>query len=126
MGENLWRDENEWPLARTRWTKFYLHSGGRANSLFGDGTLSAAAPVDEPADSYTYDPARPRPFITDPSFAQIGGPDDYRQSSGATTCSSTRARRSPRISRYAGPIRVRLSAASSAPDTDFMAKLIDV
>ncbi|MGH9882804.1 MAG: CocE/NonD family hydrolase, partial [Pyrinomonadaceae bacterium] len=78
MGENAWRNENEWPMARTRWTKYYLHSGGHANTLSGDGKLSTAEPENEPADNYTYDPTKPVPFITDPSFAQIGGPDDYR------------------------------------------------
>jgi predicted acyl esterase len=44
MGVNEWRSEQEWPLARTRYTPWYLHSGGRANSLFGDGVLSPEAP----------------------------------------------------------------------------------
>ena len=79
MGENVWRDENEWPIARTQWTKYFLHSNGQANSLSGNGTLSTAEPASEPSDSYSYDPAKPVTFITDPSFAQIGGPDDYRE-----------------------------------------------
>ena len=56
MGENRWRDENEWPLARTRYTEMFLHSGGHANSLEGDGRLGPARPGDEPADRYVYDP----------------------------------------------------------------------
>lgn len=56
MGENAWHDESEWPLARTRYVSYYLHSGGRANSGVGDGTLSAAAPADEPPDRCRYDP----------------------------------------------------------------------
>jgi putative CocE/NonD family hydrolase len=40
MGDNVWRHENEWPLARTEYIKYYIHSGGRANSLNGDGALS--------------------------------------------------------------------------------------
>ena len=40
MGENRWRHESEWPLARTRYTRYYLHSGGRANSIHGDGSLT--------------------------------------------------------------------------------------
>ncbi len=40
MGANVWRNEHEWPLARTVFTPYYLHSGGRANSLYGDGTLT--------------------------------------------------------------------------------------
>ena len=126
MGENVWRDENEWPLARTRWTKYYLHSGGRANTLAGDGTLSAAAPSGEPADSYTYDPAQPTPYITNPSFAQIGGPDDYRQVEQREDVLVYTSEPLAEEMEVCGPVRVRLAAASSAPDTDFMAKLIDV
>ena len=126
MGENVWRDEMEWPLARTRWTKYYLHSGGRANTLSGDGTLSTAEPASEPTDNYSYDPAQPTPFITDPSFAQIGGPDDYRpveQRADVLVYTSGPLAEDVEV---CGPVRVRLAAASSAPDTDFMAKLIDV
>src|SRR5581483_7689404 len=49
------RTEQEWPLARTRYTRYYLHSRGRANSLFGDGVLSPTPPDDEPADIFWYD-----------------------------------------------------------------------
>ncbi len=44
MGDNRWRDEHEWPLARTRYTPYYLGGGGRANTADGDGTLGPAAP----------------------------------------------------------------------------------
>ncbi|MBM3774846.1 MAG: CocE/NonD family hydrolase, partial [Acidobacteria bacterium] len=63
MGANEWRNENEWPLARARYTKYYLRSSGRANSLFGDGALSEEAPASEPADTFVYDPANPVPTI---------------------------------------------------------------
>ena len=62
MGDNVWRGEHEWPLARTQFSPFYLRSGGRANSLDGDGTLSREAPTgEEPPDGYTYDPEDPVP-----------------------------------------------------------------
>ena len=44
MGDDVWRDENEWPLARAQTTNYYLHSGGNANTLHGDGSLSPEAP----------------------------------------------------------------------------------
>jgi uncharacterized protein len=127
MGTNVWRDEHEWPLARTQWTSFYLHSGGRANSRFGDGTLSTQLPAaDELADTYRYDPARPVPFITEPTSSQIGGPDDYaaieRRDDVLVYVTAPLAEETE----VTGPIRVELYAASSAPDTDFMAKLVDV
>jgi len=126
MGANRWVDENEWPIARTRWTKFYLHSGGRANSFYGDGTLSLDAPQNEPQDRYTSDPAQPVPFITEPSFAQIRGPDDYRpveRRDDVLVYSSSALEKETEV---CGPIRVELYAASSARDADFMAKLVDV
>ena len=61
MGENVWRDENEWPLARTRYTPYYFHSQGRANTRMGDGQLSPAAPGEEPTDRFVYDPNDPAP-----------------------------------------------------------------
>src|SRR4029077_16838472 len=125
-GENVWRDENEWPLARTQWTKYYLHSNGRANTLSGDGKLSTAAPTKEPEDNYSYDPANPVTFITDASFAQIGGPDDYREVEQRPDVLVYTSEPFGEDTEVCGPIRVRLTAASSARDTDFMAKLIDV
>ena len=126
MGQNAWRDENEWPIARTKWTKYYLHSNGHANTLSGDGTLSAAEPATEPSDSYTYDPANPATCITDASFAQIGGPDDYREIEQRKDVLVYTSELLTEDLEVCGPIRVKLSAASSAQDTDFMAKLIDV
>ncbi|MGE5646397.1 MAG: CocE/NonD family hydrolase [Acidobacteriota bacterium] len=126
MGENRWADENEWPIARTKWTKFFLHSKGRANSLYGDGKLSTAEPAKEPVDAYTYDPAQPTPFVTEPSFAQIGGPDDYRSVERRDDVLVYTSEPVTEDTQVCGPIRARLYAASSARDTDFMAMLIDV
>jgi uncharacterized protein len=61
MGENRWRDEQQWPLARADYTSFYLHSGGSANTVNGDGILSVEAPGDEPADRYRHEPDNPVP-----------------------------------------------------------------
>ena len=127
MGANEWRDEREWPLARTAWTRYYLHSGGRANSRFGDGALSPAAPAaDEPADSYRYDPARPVPFLTEPTSSQIGGPDDYAAVERRDDVLVYVTEPLAQDVEVTGPISVELYAASSAPDTDFTAKLTDV
>ena len=76
MGANRSIDEREWPPASTRETVLFLHGEGRANSRYGDGTLSAEPPGEEPADHWVHDPSSPVPFVTAPSSAQIGGPDD--------------------------------------------------
>lgn len=126
MGCNQWRDEHEYPLARTQYTAYYLHSGGNANSRYGDGALSTQTADAESPDRYTYDPARPTPYITAPTSSQIGGPDDYTavQQRGDLLVYVT-----PPLEKdttVIGPVRVTLYAASSAPDTDFTALLFDV
>ncbi|HEX9038038.1 MAG TPA: CocE/NonD family hydrolase [Ktedonobacterales bacterium] len=127
MGENVWRDEREWPLARTAWTRYHLRSAGRANSRFGDGELTTETPpADEPADTYRYDPARPTPFITEATSSQIGGPDDY---AAVQRRDDVLAYQTPPLTadlEVTGPVKVELYAASTAPDTDFMAMLLDV
>jgi uncharacterized protein len=127
MGENVWRDEQEFPLARTAWTRYHLRSGGMANSRFGDGALTTDAPTaTEAADSYRYDPARPTPFITEATSSQIGGPDDY---AAVQRRDDTLVYQTPPLTadlEVTGPVKVELCAASTAPDTDFMAMLLDV
>ena len=63
MGEDVWRSENEWPLARAVETEFFLSSGGNANSIAGDGTLSHEAPGDDRPDVFLYDPFHPVPTV---------------------------------------------------------------
>lgn len=127
MGENAWRDEQEWPLARTRWTPFYLRGGGNANSRFGDGTLSTELPsAEEAADTYIYNPANPTPFLTDPTSAQIGEADDYTAVQRRDDVLVYQTELLEQACEVTGPIKVELYASSSAPDTDFMAMLIDV
>lgn len=126
MGDNIWIEEDSYPLPNTKWTKYYLHSKGKANSLYGDGKLIREEPKNEPFDAYTYDPNNPVPFITEPSFAQIGGPDDYRpvERRDDVLVYSTDPLNEDLIA--CGPIKMILYASSSAPDTDFTAKLLDV
>jgi putative CocE/NonD family hydrolase len=61
MGANEWRSSETWPVEGTTFEKFYLHSGGAANSLSGDGSLTLAMPASEPADRFVYDPDDPVP-----------------------------------------------------------------
>ena len=80
MGENVWRYEDEWPLARAEETKYYLHSRGEANSLNGDGALSTEEPGDEAPDVYMYNPLTPVPTVggglcCDPAFQASGAYD---------------------------------------------------
>jgi putative CocE/NonD family hydrolase len=126
MGSNQWVNENEWPMARTKWTNYYFHGDGHANTATGDGTLTTTEPAKETADTYKYDPTNPAPFITAPSFAQIGGPDDYRPVEKRDDVLVYSTEPLTADTEVCGPIRAELYAASSAPDTDFMVKLINV
>ena len=129
MGENVWRDEYEWPLARTIFTPYYLHSQGHANTLQGDGVLSTIIPDQEPADHYTYDPLNP--VIT--KGGSIMMPPDF--SSGAFDQREIESRNDVLVYttpvlendvEVTGPVKVKLWASSSAADTDFVARLVDV
>lgn len=126
MGKNQWRDEYEWPLARTRFTPLYLHSGGSANSSEGDGTLGFATPGDEPDDHFVYDPADPVPSCGGNTLILPVGAYDQRkieERPDVLVYTSTILEEDLEVT---GPINVVLYAASSAPDTDFTAKLVDV
>ncbi len=129
MGANVWRDEQEWPLARTSYTPFYLHSNGAANSLKGNGTLSTEKPVSEPADNYTYDPSNP--VIT------AGGNNLMNPLFTPGVKNQTATEERPDVLVYTsapltqdtevtGPVVVKLWASSDAVDTDFVARLVDV
>jgi uncharacterized protein len=130
MGLNKWRDEEEWPLTRAKNTKFYFASGGHAKTANGDGELQEKPDRHSVPDTYTYDPQNP--------VATLGGavccdqrifpwgPQDQRP-----------IERRPDVLVYSTPplatdievtgaIKVVLYASSSAPDTDFTGKLVDV
>ena len=127
MGDNVWRDEHEWPLARTAYTKFYLHSRGRANSLDGNGELSTEPPGNEPTDSFTYDPENPAPTVGGQSmFIDNTGPKDrgpVERRDDVLVYSTAPLANDLEVT---GPIELTLYAASSTPDTDFTATLVDV
>ncbi len=130
MGANCWRDENEWPLARTRYVKYYLHSEGNANTLNGDGCLSPDAPADEPADVFLYNPHNPVPTkgggLCCYEAAVAPGAFDHREIESRPDVLVYSTPVLERDVEVTGPIIVTLWAASSAVDTDFTGKLLDV
>ena len=136
MGANEWRFEQEWPLARTRYTPYYLHSNGRANTLFGDGTLSEEPAGAEPEDRYDYDPQRPVPSIGGNNstglltqWAEepiVPGPVDQRSIERRDDVLVYTSAKLEHDLEITGPVEFVLYAASSARDTDFTVKLVDV
>ena len=130
MGVNEWRDEHEWPLARTHFTPYYLHSGGSANSLLGDGTLSMQAPAGEPHDSYTYDPSFPAPTnggcnCCVPDIVDWGAFDQKPVEHRSDVLVYTSEPLTEELE-VTGPVIVKLFASTDGRDTDFTAKLVDV
>jgi len=130
MGRNEWREEDEWPLARAQATKYFLHSQGTANSLRGSGSLSVAAPHAESPDHYVYDPANPVQTIGGPlccdSWHLPPGPRDQRPVEAREDVLIYSTPAFPRDTEITGPVSLELFAKSSAVDTDFTAKLVDV
>ena len=124
MGENRWRDEQQWPLARTDYTSYYLHSGGAANTLSGYGVLSAEEPADEPADHYRYDPDHPVPTAGG-RFVGGGVADQRKNQSRADVLVYTGPELAEDVE-ITGPCTVHLHAITTAADTDFVAVLSDV
>jgi putative CocE/NonD family hydrolase len=130
MGENQWREEDDWPLARARETHYFLHSAGRANSLSGDGVLTPAAPQAEPADHFVYDPADPAPTIGGPLCCDAAhlapGPRDQRPAEAREDVLVFTTPAFRQDFEVTGPVSLELYATSSAVDTDFTGKLVDV
>jgi putative CocE/NonD family hydrolase len=132
MGPNVWRDEPDWPLPDTAYTDFYLHSGGHANTAAGDGGLSIEPPADEPHDAYRYNPRDPVPTVGGASFLPalfIGansGPRDQAavEARHDVLCFTTEPL--ARDLEVIGPVELVLHCSSSALDTDFTGKLVDV
>lgn len=131
MGANTWRNASDWPIPGTVFTKYYLHSYGIANSSNGNGQLTTEAPRNaEPADRFRYDPANPVPSKGGHSccFANLAPLGPYDQADierrGDVLVYST-----PPLDHaveVTGPIKLTLFAATTAVDTDWTAKLVDV
>jgi putative CocE/NonD family hydrolase len=125
MGDNRWRDEQEWPLARAVPTPYYLQSGGAANGLTGDGRLDPAAPPGgQPDDRFTYNPASPVPTGAFGAYSRAPG-DRRKVQERADVLVYTSAPMTAPLE-VTGPVRLVLWASSSAPDTDFTAAISDV
>ncbi len=129
MGADKWRDEHEWPLARTRFTPFYLTSNGRANSVRGDGRLSpSSAGAATRPDRFTYDPENPVYTLGGQisTHADIWGPRDRRVRQDRDDVLVYTTGPLGKDLEVTGPVELKLFAASSAVDTDFTATLTDV
>jgi uncharacterized protein len=130
MGANRWREESDWPLARAVHQRWFLHSNGDADTT--GGLLSPTTPTDEPVDVFTFDPRDPAPTIGGPTSLPArflrtnAGPLDQRPLQGRGDVLAYTSEPLPGDLEVTGPLSLTLHAATSARDTDFVAKLCDV
>lgn len=125
MGKNIWREENEWPISRTQYTGYYLHSGGNAATSDTDGVLTTIPPENEPEDRYIYDPYNPVPSSLPNElgacFIQNQRPSELRSDVLVYT--------TPVLTEdieVTGHIQLILYISTDAVDTDFVCILTDV
>jgi hypothetical protein len=118
MGDNKWRKENEWPLARTKYTNFYLRAGG---------TLDTIPPGAESPDTYTYDPGDPTPYLIDTRELELNLNEDYsalhRQRKDLVLYETAPLAQEMEIT---GPMKATIWAATDAKDTDWNVMILDV
>lgn len=127
MGENRWRSESEWPLASTVYTNYYLHGNGKANTRNGDGAISMTMPEKESADAFIYDPSNPVPSNGGNNlFGATAGPYDQQKIEEREDVLVYTSEELKEPLEITGPVKLMLYAASTAPDTDFTGKLVDV
>ncbi|MDA1188333.1 MAG: CocE/NonD family hydrolase, partial [Chloroflexi bacterium] len=132
MGANRWRESDDWPIPGTEYTPYYLHSGGKANSLTGDGGLNTAKPKSEKADHYAYDPMHPVPTAggstccLEDSNPVSMGPRDQRPIEYRNDVLCYTSEPLKQAVEVTGPVKAVLYASSSARDTDWVVKLVDV
>jgi hypothetical protein len=130
MGENTWRDEETWPLERAAPTRYFLHSSGKANSASGNGLLSLSVPRGEAVDSFVYDPANPAPTVGGPLCCDgahlAAGPRDQQDVESRPDVLVYSTGPLDQDTEVTGPVTLDLYVRSSAVDTDFTAKLVDV
>ncbi|MGH9700614.1 MAG: CocE/NonD family hydrolase [Candidatus Acidiferrales bacterium] len=136
LGADVYRQESDWPPAESRPMKYFLASGGNANSATGDGTLTLTPSANDatrggaPSDQYIYDPGNPVATIGGPLCCDAihwqPGPRDQREDEARQDVLVYSTAPFSKDTEVAGPVSVELYAKSSAVDTDFTAKLVDV
>lgn len=130
MGPNVWRVEHHWPLERTLFVPYYLSSSGHANSASGDGVLQRGRPQKQHADTFTYDPKTPVPTLGGPLCCDPRilppGPLDQAPAERRSDVLVYTSQPLPEDLEVTGPVRAVIYCSTSANDTDFTAKLVDV
>ncbi|MDH3519629.1 MAG: CocE/NonD family hydrolase [Myxococcales bacterium] len=123
MGDNVWRDENEWPPARAQSRSLYLRGGGSAAAVAGDGRLSSELPpAGETGDAYVFDPSRP---VWDEDFERSGALPQSAFESRDDVLVYT-AEPLERDLEVTGEMIAELFVSTDRPDTDLAVRVSDV
>ena len=130
MGLNKWQTSDTWPPEGAQPMTLYLSSGGKANSLYGDGALAASAPSADNADDFTYDPMNPVPSyggnVCCTGNAVAAGAFDQRKMEARADILVYTSEPFKDGTEVSGPIDATLYVSSDAKDTDFTVKVLDV
>jgi hypothetical protein len=130
MGKNVWQTADAWPPPQMKGQRFFLHSGGHANSAAGDGLLSRDEPKAELCDNYIYNPHFPTMTTGSRGHMQLvrfpGSPQEQSQAERRTDMLCYTSPELKEDVEVTGSLLLHLYAATSARDTDFTAKLVDV
>jgi putative CocE/NonD family hydrolase len=126
IGDNDWRYSEQWPPKDSRLRSLFFHSEGNASTI-EDGFLDFVPPGDEPADSYIYDPGDPVTITEDTDvWSRAAGLPDRTKLTQREDVLTFETRPLLDDMDITGPVSVELYAASTAPDTDFTAALVDI
>jgi putative CocE/NonD family hydrolase len=126
MGRNIWRYTEEWPPQNLEYQKLYIHSEGKANSIKGDGTLSFEEPTEEMEDEYIFDPMNPVITKGGRNLGILKGAQNQKDAEKRPDVLVYSTKLLDKGIEITGPVKMVLYASSSAKDTDFMVKLVDV
>ncbi|HZS10182.1 MAG TPA: CocE/NonD family hydrolase [Blastocatellia bacterium] len=129
MGANQWQHEADWPIPGTKFTPWYIASGGEANSAAGNGQLVAGPPTGAASDQYSYDPNNPVPTVGGNNCCgtpTLAGPKDQRVIENRKDILVYTSQPLEQSLAIAGPVRMKLFASTDGPDTDWVVRLIDV
>jgi uncharacterized protein len=128
--KNEWRAADGWPIPGTQFVKFYLESGGRANTLLGDGLLQRDRPGQGPADHFAYDPSNPVPSVSSRTAGARGGlPQGAVDNRAVETRADVLVYTSAPLTaatEVTGPIQAVIYLSTDVEDTDLALKLLDV
>ncbi|MFX0105297.1 MAG: CocE/NonD family hydrolase [Candidatus Hodarchaeota archaeon] len=126
MGKNIWRYTEDWPPKNIEYKKLYIHSGGNANSIDGDGILNSEEPTIESEDKYIFDPMNPVITKGGRNLNILKGAQNQKDAEKRNDVLVYSTKTLEKGIEITGPVKMILYASSSAKDTDFMIKLVDV